>query len=201
MTHKKELKKIYSRECYVELIDNKYKREFLNSNHIQGSDSSAIKLGLWYPRDEGDILVAVMTFCKPRKALGQNKNSIYDYELSRFATEKTYNVIGSFGKLFKYFKENYEWNKIITYADKRYSEGKLYFNNNFIHLRDSKPNYFYYNRNTKELLHRFSFRKSELKKKFPDIYDDNLTEFEIMDRTKIYARIWDCGNMVFEFSR
>lgn len=201
ITNNKNNQKIYARKCYIEEIDKDYKKEFLNFNHIQGNDSSSIKLGLWYPTTEGDILVALMTFCKPRKALGQKSNSEYDYELSRFATEKDYNVIGAFGKLFKYFKLNYEWHKIITYADKRYSEGNLYFNNNFIYLRDSKPNYFYYNRNKKELLHRYSFRKQELRKKFPELYDESLTEFEIMDKTKIYSRIWDCGNMVFEFKK
>ena len=41
------------------------------------------------------------------------------------------------------------------------------------------------------------YRKSELKKLFPDIYSKDKSEFEIMDEAG-YNRIWDCGNLVYE---
>lgn len=188
-------KKIYARKCIVKEIKNaSIKNTFLDNNHIQGSDKANIKLGLYYE----DMLVSVMTFCKPRKSLGQTSSTTYDYELSRFASLLGYNVVGAFSKLLAYFKKNYEWNKIITYADMRWSEGNVYLKNGWTHLHDSKPNYWY----TKNLVryHRFSFRKSELKNKFPDLYKDELTEFQIMALTN-YTRIWDCGNMVFSMTR
>lgn len=79
---KKNDKKIFARKCYIEEIGNEYKNKFLNQNHIQGEDKSNIKLGLWYNNGKEDLLVAVMTFCKPRTSLGL-KDSNYDYELSR----------------------------------------------------------------------------------------------------------------------
>ena len=44
------------------------------------------------------------------------------------------------------------------------------------------------------------FRKSELKKLFPDIFDENLSEFQIMNKTN-YTRIFDCGNILFEYNK
>lgn len=198
----KDLPKIYARKCYVEEISTEDKNEFLEYNHLQGKDKSLIKLGLWYPQDDGDILVSVMTFRKPQVSLGNKKNkTIYDYELSRFANDNDYLVLGSFGKLFKYFKDNYEWKKIVTYADLRWSVGGIYEKNNFKFDHNSKPNYFYFNRNTRERFHRYTFNKQALKNKFPNIYDDNKTEFQIMNETKIYKRIYDCGNMIYTYER
>lgn len=189
-----EKEKIYARKCNIKIIDSRIKNDFLNKNHIQGEDKSSISLGLYYKNN----LVSVMTFCKPRISLGQKGNK-YDYELSRFASDIRYIVIGSFSKLFKYFERNYKWNKIITYADRRWSEGDVYIKNGWKHVRDSNPNYWYCKSNNVRL-HRYGFRKQALKGKFPNIYDDSLTEFQIMDKTK-YRRIWDCGNMVFEYTR
>jgi hypothetical protein len=194
-------KVIYARNCYVEEISNDFKREFLNRNHIQGSDNSVIKLGLWYPTDDGDELVSVMTFCKPRKSLGHNSNK-YDYELSRFANDLDYRVVGSFSKLFKYFERNYEWNSVITYADLRWSKGNVYLKNGFQYSHTSEPNYWYFKRNSNDgkRFHRYGFRKQILKEKFPEIYNDNKTEIEMMRELK-YERVWDCGNLVFIYER
>ncbi|QXN70187.1 putative Hef-like homing endonuclease [Bacillus phage vB_BspM_Internexus] len=193
--------KIYARKCYIEEIDSSLKNEFLERNHIQGKDNASIKLGLWLPKEDGDELIAIMTFVKRRLALGSKHKGEFDYELSRFATDRDYRAIGAFGKLFKYFIENYEHDSIITYADIRWSEGNVYIKNNFEYTHDSRPNYWYVDRNdgTKRI-HRFNFRKQELKNKFPEIYDSGLTEFEIMDNTNFY-RIWDCGNMVFKYEK
>jgi hypothetical protein len=199
--------KIRASKCYVEEINNTYKREFLNNNHMQGSDNSAIKLGLWYPNDEGDILVAVMTFCKPRKALGQNNSNnkiAYNYELSRFAIDINYQVYGAFGKLFKYFKDNYEWNSIITYADLKWSDynynNTIYIKNGFTFKHYSDPSYWYLDPENDILEYRYKYRKNNLKKLFPDIYEDDLSEKDIMEIAG-YHRVFDCGNAVFTYER
>ena len=196
------LPKIYARKCYIEEIDSTTKNKFLTNNHLQGTDRSEIKLGLWYPSNDGDMLVSVMTFRKPQVSLGNKKGkTTYDYELSRFANDNNYIVLGSFGKLFNYFKEHYTWNTLVTYADMRWSVGNIYIKNNFTLDHISKPNYFYFNRNTGERFHRYSFRKQALKTKFPELYSDDKTEFQIMDETKIYKRIYDCGNMIFTYKK
>lgn len=196
-------KKIYARECIIKEIDSNTKNKFLEKNHIQGKDKSNIKLGLYTSTKyyEKEILVAVMTFCKPRKALGHKKDSKYDYELSRYASLLGYNILGGFSKLLKYFERNYEWKEIVTYADRKWSNGTVYLKNNFTLDHISKPSYFYYNRNTNEVVNRYNFRKSNLKNLFPEYYNESLTEFQIVDSTKIWCRVWDCGNYVFTYKK
>ena len=43
----------------------------------------------------------------------------------------------------EYFINNYNPNTIISYADRRWSEGNLYYNLGFKLLGETKPNYFY----------------------------------------------------------
>ena len=193
--------KIYARDCYVEEISSKHKSEFLNNNHIQGNDKSILNLGLWYPYvdDEGNEiheLVAVMTFCELRKSMGRNKKEGH-YELSRFASTIHYRVIGAFGKLWNYFINNYQFKKIITYADRRWSVGNMYEKCRFKLDHISKPNYWYTDGRIRE--YRYKYRKQKLKVMFPDLYDENKTEKEIMSEAGYY-KIWDCGNLVYEYN-
>lgn len=191
---------IPARKCWVNEIDSIRRNKFLDKYHIQGRDSSNISLGLFTtsPKTGKRLLVAVMSFIKPRKAL--HGSSKYDYELSRYASTGNYRLIGGFGKLFSYFKENYEWDKIITYADIRWSEGNVYLKNDWKYTHDSKPSYSYIREPYNEREFRFKFRKQKLEILFPELYDETLSEREIMELAG-YTRIWDCGNMVFEYER
>ena len=185
------LPKIYARKCVIKEVPSKEKKIFLEKNHIQGNDKSILNLGLYFENE----LVSIMTFSNLRRSLGQkSKEGIY--ELSRFASSIDYIVIGSFSKLFKYFINNYEFEMIITYADRRWSIGNLYDKNGFKLSHSSKPNYWYTDGNKR--YHRYNFRKGKLKELFPDFYNESLTEFEIMDKTN-YHRIWDCGNLVYVY--
>ena len=44
--------------------------------------------------------------------------------------------------------------------------------------------------------HRWSFRKDMIKEKFPNIYDENKKEYQMMLELG-YDRIWDCGKLKF----
>jgi hypothetical protein len=144
-----------------------------------------------------DELVSVMTFSNLRKVLGQ-KSEVGAYELSRFASKLDYVVVGGFSKLFKYFTRNYEFSVIRTYADLRWSFGNLYLTNGFELIHQSKPAYSYITGSKNTRLHRFNFMKQRLKYLFPDIYDDNKTERQIMQEAG-YHRVFTCGNLVFEY--
>jgi very-short-patch-repair endonuclease/Zn ribbon nucleic-acid-binding protein len=188
-------RKIHGRKCEIREIDSKLKSKFLNKYHLQGNDTASVKLGLFYK----DRLVSVMTFCKRRVALGKKSNKQDEYELSRYCGNFNFYVIGGASKLLKYFERNYNPSKIVTYADKRWSTGDLYFKLGFTHTHDSKPNYWYFKNGyikTGEIYHRFNFRKSELPKKL-ETFDPNKTEWENMIDNG-WDRYWDCGNMVFE---
>ena len=181
----------YARNCTLAEISSKQKNVFLKQNHLQGSDNSSIKIGAY---NSGE-LVAVMTFSKPRIALGRkNKTiSINEYELTRFATSK--NVIGISSKLLSYFIKKYIPSKIISYADRRWSTGNLYKVLGFKLISATKPNYWYTSDHINKI-HRFNFRKNVLNKKL-EIFDSNLTEWENMKLNK-YDRIWDCGSLKYE---
>jgi hypothetical protein len=129
-----------------------------------------------------------MTFGKSRY------NKAYEYELLRFANKCNINVIGGFSKLLKYFITTYSPKSIITYADRRFSNGNVYEKNNFTFLHNSKPNY-YYTKYDKHLYSRVVFQKHKLNNKL-EVFNSELTEWENMQLNN-YDRIWDCGNKVY----
>lgn len=190
-------KKIYARKCYIREIDSDEKDNFLEINHIQGKDKSNIKLGLFTATDE---LVSVITFGKLRSALG-NRSSKKEFELIRFASDINKIVIGGFSKLFKYFKENYDFDTITTYADRRWStDSNIYGISGFIKSHESEPNYWYFKNGSIKREHRYSYRKNILNEKFPGCFSDKKTEKEIMKEAN-FNIIWDCGNFVYKYKK
>jgi len=181
---------IGARQCTINIISIDLKNKFLNKYHLQGEDKSAIHLGAFYK----NRLVAVMTFSKLRKALGQNdiKNS---WELSRFATIKNFTITGIANKILSHFEKTYKPTYIISYADRRWSKGNLYYKLGFKMDHISNPSYWYLKAGIIKRIHRFNFRKNVLKDKL-DVFDPTKTEWENMQNNK-YDRIWDCGNYVF----
>jgi len=173
--------KIYARKCEIkEITNNNLIREFLDKNHIQGFVGSSVKLGLYF----NDELVSLMTFGKNR--LGIGKIQKYDFELLRFCNKLNTNVIGGASKLFKFFTNNYNPNKIVSYADRSYSNGKLYEKLNFIKDHTTRSGYHYVVDKVRR--HRFNFRKNKLK--------GVGTEHEIMLSNNIH-RIYNSGHICF----
>ena len=169
-----EQKRIYARKCIVKEISAAVKNEFLNNYHIQGEDKSEIKLGLYF----SDELVAVMTFSKSRF------NKKYEYELIRYATSKQ--VIGGAGKLLKYFERTYKPKSIITYADRRFSQGNMYNKLGFKLDHISKLNYLWIKDN--KILTRYQCQKHKLKTLLKKS-DSALTESENMVNNRILSFI------------
>lgn len=178
--------KIYARKCIVREIP--FPREFLNSNHIQGIGSpTSINLGLFYKNN----LISVMTFSSARFT------DKYEYELVRFCSVVFHSVVGGASKLFKYFVKNYSPKSVISYSDKRWSLGKLYQTLGFEYEHTSAPNYRYI-KSGAQSLSRYACQKHLLKSRFPEYYDDKLTEQEIMELAGYY-RVYDCGSDVWSF--
>ena len=180
-------KKIFARKCDVREMKVEESRKFLDENHLQGNTGATDRFGL-YCKNE---LVAVMTFGKQRKSLG-GKSTEGVYELVRFCPKMGISVVGGASKLLKHFIRTRCPKKIITYADKRWSDGELYFALGFQWTHDSKPNYFYVVNHSRE--NRFKYRKDRL---IAEGYDPSKSEHEIMLERGVY-RIYDCGAMVFE---
>lgn len=178
--------RIFARNCEIKEVDASLKNKFLNSNHIQGEDQSKIKLGLYYKNE----LVSLMTFGVPR----YNKN--VQWELIRFCNKRNNNVVGGASKLLNHFIKTYNPETIISYADKRISNGNLYKCLNFSYSHDSEPRYYYFpKKNPLERTHRSNFTKDKIKVKFPEA-DLSKTE-KILMKELGYGRIWDCGTKVY----
>jgi len=128
-----------------------------------------------------------------KRKISKSQTSLW--ELIRYATISNFNCVGVASKLFKYFERKYQPTQIISYADRRWSEGNLYYKLGFTLDHISSPNYWYMHKsNYLKRMHRYNFRKSTLKKL--KIFNPNLSEWENM-KNNGYDRIWDCGNYVF----
>lgn len=177
--------KIYARKCQIKEISSEESKEFLNQNHRQGFCPSKNRIGLYHE----DKLVCLMTFGKNRF---KNDGKI---ELLRFCNKLNTNVIGGASKLLKYYNKNINVENldIVSFADRRFSDGKLYENLGFDFDSFTKPSYFYW-KNTK-ILNRISCQKHKLEKLLP-IFNKELSEYENMKLNK-WFRVWDCGNYKF----
>jgi len=176
---------IHARKCEIRDVSASESKIFLDNNHLQGSISVSIRLGLYF----NDELVSIMLFNRPRVGIG----SKYDgYELSRFCNKLNTNVIGGASKLLKHFIKVYKPNEIISYADRRWSSGDLYEKLGFMLTHNNKPNYWYINNKKRE--HRFKYRKDKLIK---EGFDKDKSEHEIMLERGIY-RIYDCGTITYK---
>jgi hypothetical protein len=186
MTGKLSLTKIHARKCEVREMDTV--SEFLNNHHIQGSNTSKYKLGLFYE----NILVSVMTFSNTRN----NESKVID--LSRFCNHSGYSVSGGASKLLSYFVKTYGhlYEKIISFSDNNYSNGNVYNTLGFDLVDDLSPDYKYIIDGKR--YHKAGFRKDAIFSKF-DISEDmkNATEWELMQYLG-YDRIWDTGKRKWE---
>jgi len=179
-----KLCKLYARKCVIQEISAREARLFCEENHLQGYGAGAsIKLGAFY---EG-YLVAVMTFARPSLAKGYRYAYVDVWELHRFCTKLNYQVIGIASKLLNFFEHYYTWRILISYADRRWSSGKLYDVLGFDFVGCTKPNYWYID--GKKRKHRFSFRKTA-----DDIQVLSEWENRVLEG---YDRIWDCGNLKY----
>jgi hypothetical protein len=106
-------------------------------------------------------------------------------------------IVGVAGKLLNHFIKNYNPYKIITYADKRYSVGNLYEVLGFNKIKDTKPNYWYFELGNDVRWHRYGFAKHTLSKRLKS-YDATLSEWDNMKNNR-YDRIWDCGHAKYQW--
>jgi hypothetical protein len=181
---------VFARKCTVQEISSVESKMFLNQNHLQASCNSQVKLGLFYQ----DQLISVMTFGKSRFS------KKYQWEMVRFCTKIGYHAVGGASKMFLYFVKHYDPQSVVSYADRRWSNGNLYEKINFEFSHNSAPNYYYFhNSNPSCVENRIKYQKHKLKKIF-DHVDMSKTEWEIMKQNN-YNRFWDCGNKVYTWKK
>lgn len=173
-----DLEKLSARQCSVRTISQDAAKLFLNQYHIQGNGPGRLCYGLFHDTE----LVAVMKFIQTGQV----------FTLNRYATSAS--VRGGFSKILSYFRTNNVWQKIITFADRRWSEGKLYQQVGFVCDAVLPQDYAYVYQSQR--VHKFNFRHKNLPKILGEKYDPALSERENMAKSK-YARIWNCGLLRF----
>ena len=180
--------KLYARQCTVQEISFDVYKDFTEANHLQGSSAAKVRLGLYHQ----DKLVAVMSFAKPRF------DKTADWELIRFCCLQGYHIAGGASKLFTAFKRGYcqQGQTVVSYANRRFSDGGLYRQLGFELVGKSQPNYFYHRKG--ELVPRYQAMKHKLKDWLP-VFDEALSEEENMARNQYY-RCYDCGNLIYRIT-
>ena len=179
-------KTVFARKCSIRELSSKDCKQFLLENHIQGPVNAKVNLGLFYDND----LVSLMTFGKTRFS------KKYEWEMLRFCNKLGYHVPGAASKLLKHFEKEYQPKSLVSYADRRWSQGKLYEALGFTLDHISPPNYWYFKANTVILESRIKYQKHNLSKLLSN-FDPMKTEIENMIENG-YHRIFDCGNLVFK---
>lgn len=176
--------KVNARECVLKEVPVAERKKFLNQNHLQGQDTSSVALGLFHNNE----LLSLGTFKKTSISKGGDGSS---WELSRFCSKLNTSVRGGFSKIIKHFQQSYNSKKLplISYADRRWSDGALYKAAGFSFVGVSKPSYWYFKIGTCARLHRSAYMKHRLVKTEEDKL---LTEWTLAQRAGL-NRIWDCG--------
>lgn len=171
--------KVHARTCEYEVLTPNNSRVFFDANHIQKHRPASFYAGL--VRD--DIIYCAISLSK----IGDR------YEIIRFANLCGHSVTGGFSKLLSHSKRNINSDKIMTYADRRFSNGMLYSQNNFVLDKITKPGYKYISSNGKIILSRQKCQKHKLLKLLGEKFDPFQSESENMFNCG-YRRIWDAGH-------
>lgn len=190
-----DLPKIMGRKCKIKEIYKHDAQMFLEKYHIQGFASSSLYLGAFLD----DELVAVMSFKN-----GNVRNP--DWELTRFATSYNYRYQGVASKMFSYFVKNYRPEKVISFADRRWTTDykvNIYTRLGFVFDKFTPPDYKYYLDESKngqkyKRIHKMSMSKKTLARKYG--FPLTMTETE-MAKALGYDRIWDCGLIKYVWTK
>ncbi len=190
---RKNKHKIYARKlvCKEIVTQNEIiqSKKLFQENHLQGGGALGNpRFGLFHNGE----LVSCMTFGMSRF----HKEPVA--ELIRFATKKNMSVPGGASRLLKAYERAYKPDMIVSYANRRWSDGGLYRTLGFVQSHISEPNYFYFKEDevpTGRLESRNQYQKHKMPGHFPGV-DMSLREHDIMfDRG--FKRIFDCGNYAF----
>ena len=180
-------KRVFARNTLCRPITSRQANDFIDTNHVQGIAHGSIRYGLY----DGNELVSVMTFCKPRRATGFKFSDTGEYELLRFCNKLNTIVVGGASKLYKRFITDINPLYVFAYANKRYFDGNLYNELGMQFESSTPPNYFYTKHGKR--YNRFAFRKDIL---VINGYESRLTEKQIMTNRNYY-RVYDCGTNKF----
>jgi hypothetical protein len=179
-------RRLYARQLDVRVVPRDEDKAFFAENHLQGPARSSVTYGLY----DGDELVMAMSFGRPRFS------KKYNWEVIRLASKLGTQVVGGAARLLAAFeREHAGEGKLVSYADLRWSRGRVYESLGFERVGTSRPDYWYF-QDADLMIHRSAYQKHKL----PDLLDDfdpEMTEQENMIANGFFI-IYDCGNAVYE---
>lgn len=175
---------IFASSCDLRPISKQESELFFNENHLLGYRQANYCLGLIY---KNKIVQAI--------SIGENRTGINaDFEIYRIATKLNTTVIDGIQNLFAKVKNDFVGSTLIGYADKRYSQGKVYRLLGFAELKDTPPAQSWIKNG--RLQSNFQCQKPQLKKLLGVKYDNSKSEIENME-INTFLKVEDCGNKVF----
>lgn len=169
---------IGARKCQIREIPYGEGKVLLDQYHLQGK-STGIHIGAYH----GDELIGVMVFGTPTR---QQTRGV---ELKRFCTDGR-NHPGLARRLFSYYIKKYNPATVVSFSDNRWFQGDVYQTLGFELDGVIPPDYSYFLGTNR--FHKSGFRKDQIRKKFPDLYNPMQTQNQMMEHTP-YRRIFDCG--------
>jgi len=177
-------KRVGARVCKIVTVDKVTASEFLEHNHIQGKCQLSHAFGLKF----NDRLVALATFAKHHR----NSSQVV---LNRFCCLQDWSIAGGLSRLSKHASKILQTD-IITWCDRRWSDGGGFLRAGWTQSETLKPDYFYFNRNNKKVIS----KQSRQKKKIGT--PASMTEHEHALRDKL-LRVYDCGKIrfIYKYSR
>jgi hypothetical protein len=110
-----------------------------------------------------------------------------DWNINRFCNSINTTVVGGASKLFSYFIQRYKPKRVISYADRDWSVGDLYYKLGFERVSESLPDYKYVIGGNR--VHKSRYKKSKTK--------TELTESQYASENNLF-RVYDCGKIKFE---
>lgn len=181
-------KRIYARSLKVVIPTKEQQMEFYNNYHFHKYSINKITFGL----EKDGVIYSMISL---RQSYGV-------FEIARYAVLQGYCVIGGFEKLMKEcirFSKSIGVDQLVTHL---YNDicpdyhDSVYYKYGFKYVHDSGPTMYYYDLNSKKLMYRHKLQKHLLKDLYPEVYDENLTEIEILAKKNIVP-LYDSGTTKF----
>lgn len=170
---------IGARECDLVILDKNEANDFFEQYHIQGSPNSIdVSLGL---KHEGDLLCAA-SFAKHHR---DGKQIV----LNRFAGKRSVSVSGGMSKISQFASKQVFKKDILTWADRRWSNGRGYLNSGWKQDAILPPDYFYIDKKLNVV--------SKQGRKKTNVHTPEWMTEHMHARLDGLYRVYDCGKIRF----
>jgi very-short-patch-repair endonuclease len=172
--------KIGARQCQIVELEHTQAKLFFESNHLQAHRPSKHVWGLMHNNE----LVAAISIGPARYS-----KSLADWEILRYATQKSIAVAGGLPKLFKHAVSQLNATSVVSYANLNWGSGTVYHHCGFELVRYSNPAYWYF-KGVNQVYSRLAFQKHKLNN------PENLSESAWAEANG-FKRFYDTGNAVW----